>query len=59
MRNSQKGAVGGANGTGIFNDPKYKSTNVAMRGQDKEKSQSLGNNPNSNVEEEYIGNLQQ
>ena len=60
MRKSQKGAVGppGA-GTGIFSDPKYKSTNVQFRGQDKDKNPSLGGNPNANVEEEYIGNLQQ
>lgn len=54
-----KGAVQGAASTGIFSDPKYKSTNVQFRGQDKEKSRTLGGDPNMNVEEEYIGNLQQ
>jgi len=43
----------------VFNNASYKSTNVAFRGQDKSVNPSLGNNPNSNVEDEYIGNLQQ
>jgi hypothetical protein len=53
--------VGPAASTGIFSDPKYKSTNNQFKsfGQDKEKNRSLGGDPNQNVEEEYIGNLQQ
>jgi len=46
--------------TGLFNNASYKSTNtVAFRGQDKTPSNSLGNNPNGSVEDEYISNLQQ
>ena len=46
--------------TGIFSNPMYKSTNtVQFRGQDKGKDHSLGANPNVNIEDEYIGNLQQ
>jgi len=59
MRKS-KGAASAAVDTGLFNDAGYKSTNtVAFRGQDKGALQSLGNNPNGSVEDEYIGNLQQ
>jgi hypothetical protein len=42
-----------------FRDAKYNSTHVTFRGQDKEVANSLGGNPNMNVEEEYIANLQQ
>ena len=46
--------------TGIFSNPNYKSTNtVQFRGQDKAKDHALGSNPNQNIEDEYIGNLQQ
>lgn len=46
--------------TGIFSNSNYKSTNtVQFRGQDKGKDLALGNNPNVNIEDEYIGNLQQ
>jgi hypothetical protein len=52
---SKKGAA-----PGIFSNSNYKSTNtVQFRGQDKGKDQSLGANPNSTIEDEYIGNLQQ
>ena len=54
----QKGAVSAAASTGIFSNPNYKSTNVQFRGQDKEKNRTLGGDPNRNVEEEYIDNLQ-
>lgn len=30
-----------------------------FRGQDKSREQTLGSNPNANVEDEYISNLQQ
>ena len=45
---------------GIFKNDSYKSTNtVQFRGQDKGKDQSLGQNPNTTIEDEYISNLQQ
>jgi hypothetical protein len=46
--------------SGIFADPKYKSTSTMnFRGQDKSREGTLGGNPNAGVEEEYIANLQQ
>lgn len=57
--NKSRGAVGATmQGTGLFNNPNYKSTNVAFRGQDKPSSSALGQNPNSTIEDEYISNLQ-
>jgi len=37
MRSSNKGAVGAMSmtGSGVFNNPNYKSTNVSFKGQDK------------------------
>ena len=49
--------------TGLFNDPGYKGTNtnttVQFSGQDKERMNRLGKNPNDMVTDEYIENLQQ
>lgn len=46
--------------SGIFANPNYKSTNtMQFRGQDKTPGTQLGNNPNQNIEDEYISNLQQ
>lgn len=60
MSRTTGGAVAGASGTGIFNNSNYKSTNtVQFRGQDKTRENTLGANPNSSIEDEYIGNLQQ
>ena len=56
-----KGSLGKSGGgavAGIFDDPKYKSTNtVQFRGQEKSGHQPLGMNPNASVEDEYITNL--
>lgn len=50
----------GAAGTGLFNNPNYKSTNtMQFRGQDKNREATLGQNPNATIEDEYISNLQQ
>lgn len=50
---SSKGA--GAAPKGIFSDPKYKSTNtMKFRGQEKPVMGSLGSNPNSGPEEDYL-----
>jgi hypothetical protein len=50
-------------GTGIFKDPKYKSTHqsgVLFRGQDKARINTLGNTPNELEEKStYVENLQQ
>jgi hypothetical protein len=60
MSRATGGAVAGATGSGIFNNPNYKSTNtVQFRGQDKTRENTLGGNPNASIEDEYIGNLQQ
>jgi len=57
---SRPGTVPSAAETGLFSDPKYKSTNsMAFRGQDKAPSNLLGQNPNQFIREEYISNLQQ
>lgn len=63
----QRGAVRMAadplQGTGIFKDPKYKSTHqsgVLFRGQDKARINTLGNTPNELEEKStYVENLQQ
>lgn len=44
----------------IFNDPKYKSTNtMKFRGQEKPSLTSLGANPNTAADEDYLQILQQ
>jgi hypothetical protein len=48
----------GGQSAGLFNDPKYKSTNVGFYGQDKQRDVTIGGNPNGSPEEEYIENLQ-
>jgi hypothetical protein len=46
---------GGGAAPKIFNDPKYKSTNsMKFRGQEKPSLTSLGANPNSAAEEDYL-----
>jgi hypothetical protein len=51
-----RGAVGGAN---LGASASYKSTNVQFRGQDKVPGNIIGYNPNVDVDDEYISNLQQ
>ena len=64
--NRRSGTAHHKQDTGLFNDPKYKSTDanynidgnksVHFRGQDIDPNPMVGNNPNS-VKENYISNL--
>lgn len=55
--NPQASSVGGMSFGGSGN---FKSTvPMNFRGQDKSRDQTIGSNPNANVEDEYISNLQQ
>ena len=44
---------------GLGASQSYKSTNVQFRGQEKEPGNIIGYNPNVDVDDEYISNLQQ